>query len=78
MLEQTLIALAASQVLDSGAAVQNIVSGVDSITPNASPAEVVTVLPADASTGLDQAVTLAPYASTEDIAAINQVVDFTG
>ncbi|MGB7933040.1 MAG: discoidin domain-containing protein [Gammaproteobacteria bacterium] len=78
MLEQTLIALTASQVLDPGTAVQNIVSGVGSIIPDASPANVVTVLPADASTGLDHAVTLAPYASTEETIAINQVVDFSG
>ena len=78
MLNQTRVALSAAQVLDSGAAVQNIVSGVAGITPNASPAEVVTILPADASTGLGQAVTLAPYASTEDIAAINKIVDVAG
>ena len=67
MLKQAQVALSAAQVLDSGAAVQNIVNGVVGITPNASPAEVVTVLPADASKGLDQAVTLAPYANDEDI-----------
>ena len=78
MLDQTLIALAAAQVLDSGAAVQNIESSVTDITPNALPAELVTVLPADASAGLDKAVTLTPYASTGDIDAINQIVDFTG
>ena len=78
MLDQTLIALTASQVLDPGTAMQNIVSVVGGISPDASPAEVVTVLSADASTWLDNAVTLAPYASTGDIAAINQVVVFTG
>ena len=78
MLDQTLIALSAAEVLDPGAAMQNIVSVVGGISPDASPAEVVTVLSADASTGLDNAVTLAPYASTGDIAAINQVVVYTG
>jgi Putative Ig domain len=78
MLQQTKVALAAAEVLDSGAAVKTIVSGVGSIAPNALPAKVVTVLPADASTALNQAVTLAPYASSGDIAAINQVVDVTG
>jgi hypothetical protein len=75
MLEQTLGALAAAQVLDSGAAVQNIVRDVGSIASNALPTEVAKVLPADASTVLNHAVTLVPYASTEDIAAINQIVD---
>ena len=78
MLDQTLIALTASQILDPGAALQNIVSVVGGISPNASPAEVVTVLPADASTRLDNVVTLAPYASTGEIAAINQVVVYMG
>ena len=78
MLKQAQTALSAAQVLDSGAAVQNIVNSVADITPNASPAEVVTVLPADAWKGLDQAVTLAPYASTEEIAAINQDVVYAG
>ena len=78
MLKQAQTALSAAQVLDSGAAVQNIVNSVAEIAPNASPAEVVTVLPADAWKSLDQAVTLAPYASTEEIAAINQVVVYAG
>jgi NedA-like, galactose-binding domain/Putative Ig domain len=78
MLKQAQAALSAAQVLDSGEALQNIVISVADITPNASPAEVLTVLPADAWKGLDQAVTLAPYASTEEIAAINQVVVYAG
>ncbi|MGW8228053.1 MAG: galactose-binding domain-containing protein [Gammaproteobacteria bacterium] len=77
MLEQAQIALAAAEVLDSSSAVKNIVSGVDGITPNTLPADLVSVLPADASTGLDQAVTLAPYASNEAIATINQIVTYT-
>jgi hypothetical protein len=78
LLEQTQVALAAAQVLDSGAAVNNIVSEVGGIAPNALPAEVATVLPADASTALNQAVTQAPYASAGELAAINQVVGVTG
>ena len=78
MLDQALIALTASQVLDSSAALQNIVSVVRSITGDTLPVDLATVLPADASTGLDHAVTMAPYASTGDIASINQVVVYTG
>jgi hypothetical protein len=78
MLKQAQTALSAAQVLDSGAEVQNIVNSVAEIAPNASPVEVVTVLPADAWKGLEQAVTRAPYASTEEITAINQDVVYAG
>jgi len=78
MLKQAQTALSAAQVLDSGAAVQEIVNSVADITPNASPVEVATVLPADAWKGLEQAVTRAPYASTEEITAINQDVVYAG
>jgi hypothetical protein len=77
LLKQVQVALAAAEVLDSGAAVKTIVSGVGGIASNALPTEVAKVLPADASTALNQAVTLAPYASTGDITAINQVVNVT-
>ena len=77
MLKQTKVALTATQVLDSGTAVKAIISGVDGIAPNALSSEATKVLPADASTALNQAVTMAPYASDTDIAAINQVVDVT-
>ena len=78
LLGQAMIALAGAEVLDSSAAVQEIVSGVGRVTPNALPDEVVTVLSADASTKLNQAITQVPYASTEEIAAINQAVSITG
>jgi hypothetical protein len=78
LLKQTKSALAAAMVLDSSTAVQKIVSGVGSIASNALPTEAAKVLPADASTGLNHAVTLVPYASTEEITTINQVVDVTG
>jgi len=77
MLKQTKVALTATQVLDSGTAVKAIISGVDGIAPNALSSEATKVLPVDASTALNQAVTMAPYASDTDIAAINQVVDVT-
>ncbi len=78
MLGQTKIALAAVQVLDSSSQVADIATSVSGIAPNSLPADIAGVLPADASTYLDNAVVLSPTATTEQIAGIGQAVHGTG
>jgi len=73
MLQQTQVALAAARVVDSSGQVTDIAATVDNIVAGSLPA-VVAVLPAGTSGLLDNAVMLSSAASTEDVAAINQVV----
>ncbi len=74
MIQQAQVAIAATQVLDSGAAVANIAAGLASLSPNSSPGTVMTVLPVDTTIALNGAVSLVATASSEEQDAINQVV----
>ena len=74
MIQQAQVAIAATQVLDSGTAVANIAAGLASLSPNSSPGTVMTVLPVDTTTALNGAVSLVATASSGEQDAINQVV----
>ena len=74
MLDQTQIALAAAEVLDSSSQVVKILMSVGAIAPNSLPVDIAGVLSTDASTYLDNAVVLSARATTEQIASIGNVV----
>ena len=74
MLQQTQGALAAVQVVDNSAGVQNIVAEVGTVSANALPVEVALVLPADSSALLDNALTKTAYATQDEMLAINLAV----
>jgi hypothetical protein len=71
MLRQTQAALVAVQVVDNSEAVQGIAAAVAGLSAGALPGEVARVLPADASGVLDNALTLAAYATPNTLTAIN-------
>ena len=78
MLDQTRVALAAAQVLDAGAAVEDVKTRVGTIPEGSLASEVSTSLPADASFALDYAITLAPGVDDAQVVAINQVASSDG
>ena len=74
MLRQTQGALAAIQVVDNSAGVQNIVAEVGTVSANALPGKVAQVLPAKSSALLGQSQTLAAKATAKQVTAINLAV----
>ena len=74
MLKRAQVSLAAAHVLDPSAELVELAKTVSGITAGALPATVATVLPADSSRSLDNAIQLSPTASQTDISAVNQVV----
>jgi hypothetical protein len=78
MIEQARVAVAAAQVLDSSSAVQDLAADIASLTPGSLPAEVVTILPANSSHYLDNAVTQVATADSGTVQTINQVVASDG
>ena len=74
MLQQAQGAMAAVQVLDSSTQVQAIAAGIESVSVNALPDAVVTVLPADSSTSLNNALTVAATATPKTLTAVNLAV----
>ena len=71
MLQQTRTALAAARAMDSSAEVAAIESIVSKISAGTMPATIATVLPADASRSLDNAVLLSSTADETQLAAVN-------
>ncbi|MGB5472479.1 MAG: putative Ig domain-containing protein [Gammaproteobacteria bacterium] len=78
MLEQTRTALAAARAVDSSAEVAAIESIVSKISAGTMPANIATVLPADASRTLDNAVLLSSTADETQLAAVNATGVQTG
>jgi len=74
MLQQAQGALAAVQVLDSSAQIQAVAAGIESVSVDALPGEVALVLPADASTSLNNALSLAVTAQPKTLTAVNLAV----
>ena len=74
MLKRARVSLAAAYVLDSSAELVDLAKTVSGITAGALPSKVATVLPADSSRSLDNAIQLSPTASDTNISAVNQVV----
>jgi hypothetical protein len=74
MLKRAQVSLAAAHVLDASAELVNLAKTVSGIAAGDLPATVATVLPADSSRSLDNAIQLSPTASETDISAVNQVV----
>jgi hypothetical protein len=78
MLGRAKVSLAAAQVLDSSFEVVSLAKTVSGIAAGDLPAKVATVLPADSSRSLDNAVLLSSTASAADISRVNQVVKSEG
>ena len=78
MLQQTQTALVAARALDSSAEVAAIESIVSKISAGTMPATIATVLPADASRSLDNAVLLSSTADATQLAAVNTTGEQTG
>jgi hypothetical protein len=74
MLKQTLTALAAARLLDPAAELAALEQTVSGIADGAFPVEIETVLPADASRSLDNALLLATTLDDMQLAAINSGV----
>ncbi len=74
MLDRARVSLVAAQVLDSSFEVVDLAKTVSGIAAGALPAAVATVLPADSSRSLDNAILLSSTASGADISRVNQVV----
>jgi len=74
MLQQTQGALAAAQAIDNSTGVQKLVAAVGSVSVNSLPGKVAQVLPADSSSLLNQALTLAAKATTKQAKSINLAV----
>jgi hypothetical protein len=74
LLSQARLAVAAAQVLDGGATVQDIADRIDGLTANSTAAAVSRDLPADSTNALRTAVLLVPGSSATEISAINQLV----
>ena len=74
MLQQTLTALAAARLLDPAAELAALEQTVSGIADGAFPVEIETVLPADASRSLDNALLLATTLDDMQLAAINSGV----
>ncbi len=78
MLEQARTAVAAARVLDVSSPLASIAIVLDSLTANTSIASVAAVLPADSSLAMDGVAGMTPYASLDDINAVNAVVAADG
>lgn len=78
MLKQAQAALAAARVLDSSAEVIALEAVVSKISVGAMPGNIATVLPADSSRSLDNAVILASTTDETHIVAINAIGADTG
>jgi hypothetical protein len=71
LLDQSRKAVAAAEVLDSSAAVQDIAASIDGLTAYSSVSEASTVLPASSTDTLDNAVSLSTVASGSQLQEIN-------
>lgn len=74
MLDQTRAVLAAARVLDTSTSVANIAKTVDTLAAGVLPGAVESVLPADTSRTLDNAVTQSATATSKEVTSINQLV----
>jgi len=74
MLDQAKVAVAAARVLDTSSQVADIATAVGAIAPDSLSAAVKQTLSADATTYLDNAVTLSTTATTQQMTSIGQVV----
>lgn len=74
MLAQTQLALATARVLDASVQLVNIENTLGTLTPDSLPGIIATVLPADSSSLLDNAVVLSATASNTEMDAIAQLV----
>jgi hypothetical protein len=74
MLDEAKVAVAAARVLDSSSQVADIATGIGSIAANVLPTTVKQVLSADATTYLENAVTLSSRATSQQMTSIGQVV----
>jgi hypothetical protein len=78
MLDQSQVSLAAARMLDSSFEVADLAATVAGLAAGELPAAVATVLPADSSRSLDNAVQLSATASNAEISAVNTVVQAGG
>jgi len=74
MLAQAKVAVAAAQVLDSSSQVADIAAGIAAIAPDALPGDAAKMVSANATTYLENAVTLSSNATTQQMTSIGQVV----